>query len=72
MTAQTVAALLTSLLVVAAAVAFDVHCLRDLANAEFVYRLPPRTWACLIVVFTPLGGMAYLTLGRLPPRRPAA
>lgn len=53
MTAQTVAALVTSLLVVAAAVVLDVHCLQDLANAEFVYRLPPRTWACLIVIFTP-------------------
>ncbi len=45
------------------AVAFIAYCLWDLARSEVRY-LPKWAWAVLCVLSVPLGGIAYLTLGR--------
>ena len=47
------------------AVAFDIYCLADLSNAYAVRYFPPLAWAAIICICTPVGGMAYLTLGRI-------
>ncbi|HET9160424.1 MAG TPA: PLDc N-terminal domain-containing protein [Caulobacteraceae bacterium] len=46
------------------AVAFDAMCLMDLARADVVRRFDKMTWAVLICLFTPFGGISYLYLGR--------
>jgi hypothetical protein len=46
------------------AFAFDVYCLRDLRDAPVVYAFSREMWASIIIFTTPLGGMAYLTIGR--------
>jgi ABC-2 type transport system ATP-binding protein len=51
------------LLVLALAVAFDAGCLIDLIRAR-VRHLPKWAWAVIILIQFPLGGTAYLTLGR--------
>ncbi len=58
------AALITSLVVIAAALAFDLYCIRDLRRAPVVFVLPRETWFYVILLLTPLGGMTYLTIGR--------
>lgn len=58
MTAAVIAA------IVIAAVAFDVYCLIDLYRAGAVRYLPKWAWACICVISIPIGGIAYLTLGR--------
>ena len=57
-------ALLGALLFLATAFAFDLYCLRDLKEAPFVFVFSRETWFYVIVFATPLGGMAYLTIGR--------
>ena len=57
-------ALLAALLFLAVAFAFDLYCLRDLKEAPHVFIFSRETWFYLIVFATPLGGMAYLTIGR--------
>ena len=47
-----------------AAVAWIAYCLRDLARSE-VKSLPKWAWGALIVLSVPLGGVAYLVLGRV-------
>jgi Phospholipase_D-nuclease N-terminal len=57
-------AALVPIIVVAAA--FDIFCLVDLVRAEKVRYLPRWAWAIVIcVVSTPLGGIAYLLVGRV-------
>lgn len=59
--------LLGVILVVISAIIFDRFCLQDLAqtpDAELMY-FPRETWALVICISTPLGGMAYLTFGRV-------
>jgi ABC-2 type transport system ATP-binding protein len=51
------------LLVLALAVAFDAGCLIDLIRAR-VRHLPKWAWAVIILIQFPLGGTAYLILGR--------
>jgi hypothetical protein len=45
------------------AVAFVGYCLYDLSRSE-VRHLPKWAWALLCVVSVPLGGIAYLVVGR--------
>ncbi len=45
---------------------FVAYCLFDLAKSEQVRGLPRWAWAVVIVVFMPLGGLAYLLAGRQP------
>jgi len=49
---------------VVVAVGFVVFCLVDLARAGEVRFLPKWAWAVICVVSVPLGGIAYLALGR--------
>ena len=58
------AAALTAILTAVLAVGFDIVCLKDLNQAEEVLYFPPQVWASIIILSTPLGGLAYLMLGR--------
>jgi ABC-2 type transport system ATP-binding protein len=46
-------------------VAFDLVCLIDLKRAPSVRSLPKWTWAIIICVSSPWGGLLYLMLGRV-------
>ena len=61
MTAQ----LATILVLVAVMVAFDWYCLADIARARYVRRLTKQAWALLVVITFPIGGMLYLTYGKV-------
>jgi hypothetical protein len=56
--------ILTVTLVLALAIGFDAYCLADLAKADVVLRFPHRVWAG-IIISTPMGGLFYLTFGRV-------
>ncbi|HTR91989.1 MAG TPA: hypothetical protein VMI73_09630 [Trebonia sp.] len=66
--------------VVALIAAWEIFCLNDLARAERVRFLPRWLWAVLCLAQIPLGGIAYLLIGRVwkrsqgsganPPARP--
>jgi hypothetical protein len=58
------ASLTAALVVVLAALAFDAYCLIDLAHREVTFVVPPQIWFCLILLLTPLGGIAYWMLER--------
>ena len=62
-----VIAILTAILVLVVAVVFDGYCLRDLdqtADVQLLY-FPRQTWIIIICLATPVGGVAYLTFGKL-------
>jgi hypothetical protein len=46
------------------AVGFEVFCLVDVARAEEVRYLPRWAWAVVCLISIPLGGIAYLIVGR--------
>lgn len=50
--------------VLAVAVAFVVYCWYDLAQVSRTRYLPKWAWAIICVITIPLGGLAYLLLGR--------
>lgn len=50
--------------VVALAVGFVVYCLADVVRQPRTRGLPKPVWAILILISVPLGGIAYLVLGR--------
>jgi hypothetical protein len=58
------ASLTAALLLVLAALAFDACCLLDLARRDVTFVVPPQIWFCLILLFTPFGGIAYWMLER--------
>jgi hypothetical protein len=47
------------------AVCFEVFCLVDLVRAEEVRFVPRWAWAIICVISIPLGGVAYLLLGKV-------
>jgi hypothetical protein len=53
-----------AVLTIVLAVGFDYVCLADLSNADVVLYFPPQVWAAIIILSTPLGGIAYLTVGK--------
>ncbi len=60
-----------SLLVVAAlAICFEACCLTDIARAADVRYLSRSKWALVCVIQIPLGGILYLSIGRVRPGRP--
>jgi hypothetical protein len=58
------------LLVVALGIAFDAFCLLDIARAADVRYLRKWAWAVICLVQMPLGGIVYLSIGRVRPARP--
>ena len=48
----------------AAALAFVIYCLVDVAKADEVRYLPRWVWAVICVISIPLGGIVYLVAGR--------
>jgi hypothetical protein len=64
-----IAGLLIVLMVVAAAVAFTVYCLVDLARAAEVRSLSRGVWAVICLASMPWGGIIYLMAGKVWPDR---
>jgi hypothetical protein len=58
------------LLIAVLGIAFDAFCLMDLARAAEVRYLRKRTWALICLIQIPLGGILYLSIGRIGPARP--
>ena len=61
MTAQ----IATILVVLAVVVWFDWICLADIARARHVNYLTRQAWALLVVITFPIGGVLYLTYGKV-------
>jgi hypothetical protein len=57
------------LLMVALGIGFDVFCLADIARAGQVRYLSKWQWALICLIQLPLGGIAYLCIGRIGPAR---
>ncbi len=47
------------------ALGFVIYCLVDLTRSE-VRHLPKWAWAIICVISVPMGGLAYLLIGREP------
>jgi len=58
------------LIVVALGVGFDVYCLEDIARAAEVRYLRKWLWVVICLIQMPLGGILYLSIGRVGPARP--
>jgi hypothetical protein len=58
------------LLVVALGIGFDAYCLLDIARAADVRYLRKWAWTVICLVQMPLGGIVYLSIGRVRPARP--
>ncbi len=50
---------------IALALAFEVYCVVDVVRSE-VQSLPKWAWILLILLVSPIGGIAYLIAGRKP------
>jgi hypothetical protein len=50
--------------IVLVAVGFELFCLIDAARAEELRYLPRWAWVVICLISVPLGGIAYLILGR--------
>jgi len=50
--------------IVVVAVGFEVFCLVDVVRADEVRYLPRWAWAVICLISIPLGGSAYLIVGR--------
>jgi hypothetical protein len=57
------------LLMVALGIGFDVFCLTAIARASQVRYLSKWQWALICLIQLPLGGIAYLCIGRVGPAR---
>ena len=53
------------LVLIAVMVWFDWVCLADIAKATHVRYLTRQAWALLVVISFPIGGMLYLTYGKV-------
>ena len=62
--------LIAILLGVLLVVVFDVFCLLHLGKSDTAPFLPKFVWAILIVCISPIGGLIYLLVQRLPKRSP--
>jgi hypothetical protein len=60
------------LLAAALAVGFEAYCLRDIARAAEVRSLSKRNWVLFCLFQIPLGGILYLSVGRVSPASPMA
>jgi len=58
------------LLVVPLGIGFDAYCLRDIVRAADVRYLRKWVWALICLAQMPLGGILYLTIGRVGPAQP--
>jgi Phospholipase_D-nuclease N-terminal len=58
------------LAIVALAIGFDAFCLVDIARAADVRYLRKWAWALICLIQNPLGGILYLSIGRVGPARP--
>lgn len=58
-------AALVLLFALALVVGWEAFCLADLARADRVRFLPKWAWAVACLIQIPLGGVAYLLLGRV-------
>jgi hypothetical protein len=58
------------LVIVALAIGFDAFCLVDIARAANVRYLRKWAWAFICLIQCPLGGIVYLSIGRVGPARP--
>lgn len=47
------------------AIGFLAFCLVDLARADAVRYLPKWAWAVICLVSVPLGGIVYLSIGKI-------
>jgi len=56
---------LPAILIIVLALCFDGFCLTDLARAREVRYLPKWGWALACLVQSPLGGIMYLSAGRV-------
>jgi hypothetical protein len=56
--------------VAALVIGFDAFCLVDIARAADVRYLRKSTWALICLIQIPLGGIIYLSIGRVGPARP--
>jgi Phospholipase_D-nuclease N-terminal len=59
------------LVVVPLGIGFDAFCLTDIVRAADVRYLPKWAWALICLAQMPLGGILYLTIGRIGPAQPA-
>ncbi len=58
------------LAIAALAIGFDAFCLLDIARAADVRYLRKWAWVVICLIQCPLGGIVYLSIGRVGPARP--